>query len=360
MGVYIFLCIFPFLAFIFSKVKYPVSEKKYRSTFLVVTYCVLLFISGFRNNTVGGDLERYLPEFRDVATTPFFNIVKEGYGSREYGYAVLERIIGIIGSQDVVFIFLTSFVFITIFWGVISKYSQNVFFSVLLFILFFLGNSFNIIRASIAVAICISSYESIVNRKIKRFLFLTLLAFLIQKTSVFFIFAYFLYNRKYSVTRIIIVLSLVFFASIYLSSSIFVNIVQTYLTIYAPETLEEEVGRASLITPFCLFQILLLIFFMWVYYKSKSKDKLYEFFMHMLVLAISFQFFASMYVYLNRISLFYFSFIILFLPYASKFIPRGIRSIALLLIIAGFIALYFVGLNSDPQGINPYSFIFFN
>ena len=357
MGIYISLIFLPFIASVFFLFSYSPSTREYKKIFCYIIFCVLLFVSGFRATTVGGDLEEYLPEFAYISNMGFSEIVHNGYVNREMGYALLEKVISCVSNSNTFYLFSISFVFLyIIFWG-IYKYSINILLSTYLFLFCIYPNSLNILRASISIAICIYAYQYIVSRRLFRFCLMILVAYYIHRTSIAFFPAYFLYGKKIHLKLIVFVLIFSLGCSFVISGSSISDLIKLYFTIYnsSDDVINEY---SSGISNLSYLQIALLSFSLYLYKINKISDELYSFFVYLLVVATVIQFFSPIYVLINRISSFYYSYVIFFIPYMISFVKKKNRLIVIMMTYFVFLSYYLVGLYKDVQSIVPYSFVF--
>ena len=77
MAVYIILLIIEIIGFV--AIPYSSTKKAVKVAVLKFQTFMLFIVAALRSNTVGGDLERYLPEFKDVTNTPITELIVDGY-----------------------------------------------------------------------------------------------------------------------------------------------------------------------------------------------------------------------------------------------------------------------------------------
>lgn len=357
MAIYIIiLIIFP-LIYLFFKY-YPIKGKN-ELLFCLIYFFILFVISAFRSETVGGDLENYLPEFDAVSKMNFKQLFVDGYFGREKGFLVIEKIISVISSSHQAYIFFTSLIFCSISYYVIIKYSANVYLSIFLFITISYLFSFNIIRAAIAGSICLLSYNAIITRKFIKFLLIIVSASLIHITAIFALPLYFLWNLDYKPYRVIFFIIVSLIISYIISGSIAVSYMIELLPYFAIYENSSYVSDfSSGLTTLSYAMIIFTLLEMYLYKISSGKDKISELFIWITASATSIQFFASLFVLINRISSIYYAFIIISLPYLLKRYNGKYKSLFLFFIALYFILLYIIILTQDQQAIIPYSFTF--
>ena len=359
MEVYYIIAIVPWLACLIAKTISPGNEIHYRRIFILLIYAILLFFAGFRSPEVGGDLTRYLPEFNRMPNESFGDILLNAWDfrQREFGFALLEKTISALSFDDSGYIFIIAQLILTIYLAAIYKYSEHLFVGVLLFVLYLYTCSFNILRASIAMALCLYSFQYIVKRDFKKYLLLIFLAFTIQKTSLFFFPAYYLYGRKLHIKSILIVLAVTLLISLKLSGSELANLAERYFSMFymSDDYLNNTSSGLSNVS---YLQIVLILLGLFIYKYCRVEDKVYVFFIYMMVVAAIIQFFSPIFTLLTRISGFYFNFVILYIPYLFKYLGKYDRWAFLSFSVAIFYALYFITLDKDVHAIVPYKFNF--
>ena len=353
---YYFILIVEIILFLFLNK----HRKKDQKECLLITMLLLFFFSAFRDITVGGDLERYLPEFNSIANESLYKIVTEGYGTRERGFAIFEKIISLVCNSSFAFILANSVVCIYLAYRSIKFNSCNYILSSLLFTLLLYTNSFNILRASIAVLLGLNMMQSIVNRKVKTFYLLLILATSIQKTSIVMVPMYYLWNLNFRAKGLYIIIGCSIIASFILTGSSIIDILTGVFgyTFKDDGELDFWSETSSGLTTMSIFLTGITIYSIFVYSRSKRIDKISEFFIFVLTIATCFQFFSSIFTLVNRFSLFYYSYIILAIPYLFKNYPKAFPPLIRGFIIIAFIMLYIKGLSKDVQHIVPYKFIF--
>lgn len=353
------LIIIPLVSFLSVLIKDKSDRGKLQ---LFVYFVILLLISSLRKDTVGGDLARYLPEYFAISNISFFDLIKNGYAERELGFLYIEKLFSIILPTARGYLFWTSLIFLSISFSAIKKESSIIWLTVFLFCSFGLfTNSLNIIRASITISIGLYSFRFIEKRKFAKFLSCVIIAFFIQKTALFLLPIYFLWNIKYSVFRVILLVLSSFVASHLLSGDSFLLFVDNYLQLYELKETSLVTSNSG-ITPYALFLLFLLIIGMIVYKIHNVPDKRFEFLLYVIATALSIQFFSSIFSLLNRISMFYGAFVIFYIPdMINKFNDKS-KYIMYGLTVVIFIIFFLTSMSIDPvthsdtQRVVPYMF----
>ena len=359
MTVYYVILTIPFLTALFVGNFHAYNSYKFRKSYILLNFILLLLISGLRSDEVGGDLTRYLPEFSRMPNVSYGEIFEGlfSFNQREFAFALLEKTISIFTTNYCVYLFITAFASISVYLFSIYKNSYSVFISVVLYVFLLYPGSMNIIRASIAMALCMSSYPYIINRRFKQYCLLVGLAFLFQKTSLLFFPAYFLYNKKFSLIVVLISISSGLFLSFKLSGSGLALMAERYMSLY--HLSEDYLNDSSTgLTNLSYLQLFLTFWGIFILYRKQLNTKENVFFIYMMVVATIIQFFSPVFSLLSRISNFYFCYIIYYVPYLLKYLNKQERFLFSLFIIGVFGVLYFIGLDKNVHGIVPYKFNF--
>lgn len=359
MTIYYIIAAIPFITVIFAGYFFPYNSYRFRKLYIILNFVFLLLISGLRSDEVGGDLTRYIPEFARISSVSYFEILESFFviGEREIGFALLEKTISIFTSSPYVYLFITSFISISIYLTAIYRNSYYVFMSVVVYVFLLYPGSFNIIRASIAVALCLSSYPLIIQRRFRKYCLVVFCAFLIQKTSLLFFPAYFLFNRKFNLSFIILSTALALFISFKLTGSSLALLAERYMSMYhmSEEYLNDSSSGLSNLSYLQLFLTFYGVFF---FYKKHLTTKENVFFIYMMFVATVIQFFSPVFTLLSRISNFYFCYVIFYIPYLINYHNKQERVFFSLFSIVIFGVLYFIGLNKNVHGIVPFEFNF--
>ena len=339
------------------------DKKTGRRLAALFSFIVLFCISAFRDITVGGDLQRYLPTYYGVASRTWSQVFTD-YGTiwwtSEPGFRVIQKLMSNISTSDYFYIFFTSAIVLGLIFYSIYKYSENIYISIYTYASLMYTNSFNIIRASISVGLCLLAYKYIKERKLLAYTLIILVAFSIQKTSLLFFPAYFLYNLKYHPMLYVYIMVANLGLSYAISGSTIVSLVENYAIIFDIESTSEYLsGKSSGLTAMGAFLTIFTFALMKYYRDIKTKDPLYEFFITMMVVASIVQYYSSVFQLLNRVSLFYYSYFVFCLPYFyyTNKVSKS-RYIFLSVIFMLFFVQYYSGLNFDGNKIVPYRFSF--
>lgn len=319
----------------------------------------LFTIASLRATTVGGDLERYLPTFHDTAKCDFWNVVLGVDGWHEWGFSVYERIIAAISETDRAFIVGTSLLFITLSYYAIKSNSNNKILSLFLFTGLMYFGSFNIIRASISIAIGLLLLHSVENRNLRMFSIGVLCAALVQKTSIAMFPLYFLWGLHYNWKRIGIILGIVLFLTFTLTGSGVVDMLNFYFEYQIKDEGEGDMWseQASGLTNMAIFLMLSTFILMRIYNGYGKQDLKMEFYIYVMMVASCFQCFSSLFMLMNRLSLFYYSYLIVAIPYFVEKTNRKHKSLLLIYFVIAILVMCILGFTHDVHGIIPFNLL---
>lgn len=151
-----------------------VNKKFNKLVFIILSFTPFIIISGFRDFSVGVDTQQFVNAYARIINMSPRNFDLLRY---EQGFSYFCWTLGKISSNPQILIFTTSF-FINISIGrFIYKNSDNVYLSVILYLLCnFFFSYMNIMRQAIAICILLWGYEFIKNKKYFNFLLFVIIA----------------------------------------------------------------------------------------------------------------------------------------------------------------------------------------
>jgi len=175
------------------------SEKPKGRWFVFFVLILLVLIVGLRNQSMGYDLQGYLPAFKIISKQSWSQVIERNYLNYDVGYRIFNKIVGSIVLNENFFLFVCAAFSILPINILILKESKMPLLSSLIFLglPFFLA-SFSALRQAIAIGITVLSYFFIKKRRFFPFLILTVLASAFHWSAFIFIFAYPLYTLKYN------------------------------------------------------------------------------------------------------------------------------------------------------------------
>ena len=180
------------------------DESKYNKALFIVSSIVIVLILGLRHQSMGTDLAYqsdygYLGSFDRIDSYPWSRIWNIEVLNYERGYIIYNKLVGFLGADRQMFLLVTAAVSIVPIMYYLSKNSQNM----LLSILIYLGLPafmicFSGLRQAIAIGITSLSMVHIKEKSLVKFVLLVLLAYTFHSSSIVFLAAYPLYHIKAS------------------------------------------------------------------------------------------------------------------------------------------------------------------
>ncbi|WP_223701116.1 EpsG family protein [Sutcliffiella deserti] len=287
-----------------------IKSKTTRIIFLIFTTIQFAILPGFRGVTVGVDTWRYERSFNWLKEINNFNDFLL-YDS-DFGFKLVQRIILFFTDNfNYMLIVFSLFIFISL--GIfIYRYSKSIFLSYILFIcLGFFDHSFNLQRQIIALSIVLFSYSFILKKKPKHFFMVVLCASLFHSSAIVFLPAYYFAHMKWKKHTVILI------PSIFMLFFIFKNQIGEIFTILyydeATKMLNSYTSTSGLGGMALLILIILIIGFV-IYNPLRHNDIENKVLFNLLVISFFIQTISSFSYLFTRLNLFYFIFIILYIP----------------------------------------------
>lgn len=170
------------------------SKKIYRNILIIIALAIPITISSIRYN-VGTDYKNYVGLYNKYATTPLQNIFL--VTEVETFFVLVSKIAYIFNNVQVMFFIYSTFTVGITFkalWERKDKISISLMWFLYLFMIF--GNSMNMVRQALAIAIIAYSYKYIENRQLWKFIICIILAMNVHKTAIIMLPLYFVLNFK--------------------------------------------------------------------------------------------------------------------------------------------------------------------
>lgn len=243
----------------------------------------------------------------------------------------------------------TSFIIIYLILKTIKMYSENYFFSILIFLsipIFYLM-SFTIIRQYVAISIIFFSIKYIFNRNIIKYMILIFIASIFHITALIAFPLYFAYKVRF--TKKISLLIILF--SFYIASLI-PNILEIYFPYYYFYVSENANSGKSL-----LYFFLLIFFFILFHYKY-IKDEKSCFYYNTYVIGVAlYCLLIQLGEVAPRVSYYYLIFLILLIPSTIKFykIKQAYFIILIMTILLYSFNFYLFNKNENKNPYIPYN-----
>lgn len=338
---------------------------------LYVYFIILFLVAALRANTVGGDLENYIPHFQEVSQTDFqylFDLRKSNY---EVGYTILIKLITLILGSERSFFVVTSFISLLGVFVLIKNYSKIPFLSILLYVAFgFYTNTFNNVRQALAISFICLSFKYLVEKEFWKYLSFVLVASLFHISAIFCLCLYPLISIRldtkkfllFTIAGIITFFTLGLWLFNYFRNNIFIQ----YASDIQSEALRAGEGY-SLLTMY--FVITLFAFIVENKYSNNFDNRtkvIMNILLIQLMMATFVQFFATQMATFTRMSQYFFLNMIILIPNIISFSIKLGKSRLIAMLIITMLAFVYMGLivfaysqstHSNSQGVLPYVFL---
>ena len=352
MGMYLFLI---FAAITLASVMKMATRNHYkRGIYLFIIFFALIFVSCFRKDTVGGDLQNYIPLFESAKYSSW----SEYLSLPKYGFIFLiyNKLLCSIGDNYTVLLIGTSLFNLIAVAVFVKRYSLIPWLSIVIYICMgFYGRTFNSLRSSMALAILLYSIPFILERKFLKFLIVYICAFIVHKRVFPFFVAYFFAGRRLPLKIMVPAAAFLFVAASELSP-----LLNSILVLYDPTYIGSETSGGG----YAYFMILVAIAIFCNVFKNKHESSANTLLFNMLVVGMCIQPFASQISFINRIVIFFTIALIIVIPNSvatikSKDLRLLVESALLLCFVAYFVN---IDMRIDPatgtnnQAVIPYLF----
>lgn len=365
-GFFSFYSILFFILAFFCFIINP-NQIKHKNNNLYVFICViLLIIAGFRGETVGGDLKRYIPEFYGVASLSDLLMIITS-GSHEPGYRLFIKFLSWISSSERCFLIGTSLVSLMGPFFLFYKYSKNSNVSLLLyFAMGFYTNTFNNVRQTMAMSVAFGSLYFLMNKQFLKYLIGILVATSFHYSAIVMLFFYPFTLKPVNFKKLLFYTIAGLSLAIASGFSIFKYVVELFFMKYDPESIMEDSTGAGY-GLFVFYSILFLLITIFYFKKKKVINSEQQ---NMLSMFVIFQMFAMIIqltspIFHSMVRMTYYFFIpiiTLAVPYIYSLIKNRSLKIMFYTIVFSY-AIAYMGLRiyafnqtvySNGQGVIPY------
>ncbi len=359
---YFFIFYFVYATIIYSKIVVYNRINLYN----IVLFLPLFILGAFRAETVGGDLNNYIPAFIDICNEESVaDVLASGY---EPGYSLMNKFIGYVSSNPRFLLVCTSFLSLIGPCYMITKYSNNILVSVIMFCMMgFYTTTFNLVRQSIAVSIFFLSIPYLINRNRIKYILCSILAISMHYSAIVLLLAYPLTNKELTKERFLLYLTIVVALYIIVGTSILTTIITIFFPKYNAESIMMDnsgSGWNLLILYLFIFLFLFLIYIKKKDTLSLSDRGLTNTLIVFLMFALFFQLFATAYSFVTRMGLYFFIPIIITLPRFYSLVSHTIIKIYLMVLTIFLCVFFFYKAYSyneetgaNDQSTLPYVFI---
>ena len=172
------------------------GSRRAQDLYLALSGAVLVLLATLRYG-IGFDYFNYQNIFLDISRKSLEEIFSSYVYQEFLGYALFNKLVAVLGGNYLVLLLVINlFLTGTALWF-IRRYSRMPWLGVFLYVtLQFFAHSMNLLRQSIAAAICLLGYEFLQRRQPVRFGLVVLAAFTVHRSAVFMVFFYLVANWK--------------------------------------------------------------------------------------------------------------------------------------------------------------------
>ena len=223
MAIYILLFFIPVILYFYYNKKQQVPYKPFIIFFVALALFVGLgdMLGGY-DRYIYGDLFDNLADGLKVGISTSSSRLFIAYHS-EFGYVGLNWLIAHITNNRYIFIFCYTICMYAIIIECFKKYAKNYYLASILFMALVFFFSFTYLRQMFAAAIIGLSIKYIIERKFLKFCAILLVAFSFHNSAIIFFPMYFIANKKYSKSKILLIMFICFIVGITGITSSFYN-----------------------------------------------------------------------------------------------------------------------------------------
>lgn len=360
-----------FFAFFYLFVVHLPNNERIKNRLFYTIAMILIALAAFRDETVGGDLESYLPVFYNTGSYHSFTQLLQysiisGY---EYGFVLICKAINIINNSSRSFIAITSVCSLIGPFYLIYKTSSDRVFSLFLFILSgFYNIFFNNVRQALALSVIMFSILLLLKNKNIHFLFGVIIASLIHSSAVFSLLLYPVNKMYYSSKKVVLLLFLLLAFYFIFGDYLLSFFVSNFFTKYMDNQSDALVSG----TGYSLLAVRVFVMFICLYVFNRVKNKmttkeylLNKLFVFSIIVAVLCQLFASLLANLTRLSYYFYLPIIVLLPNlfdsikslsTRRFLFFGVFFVLYILMCITFLSPV-KGMDINVTGTIPYSLL---
>lgn len=325
-----------------------------RRTITAIAVCVIMILfQGLRSVEVGTDLVQYKKIFEFYVDSSFRDSLVLGKSkfAMEYGYSVFCKILSAVtcGNWQAYLILLSVFVN-TVFVRFVYKYSS----APLLSIIIYLGLgcyvfTFSGLRQTIAITLCLLSYDSILKKKYLKFIIWVALAACFHKTAVVFLAVGVVRNFRIKDSTIPFIVLIVILIQ-FLAMPIMLFITGNFLPGYADDINGDGTISELAILLVCAFMVLYFLC-------SGDKNEKNKFLLNIAMLAAVCQAFGNVSTTTVRVTYYFLPFLAILFGNLYKSTPYVRRkAVCVLFSVFVFGVLFIPSLLSHDLNVVPYTF----
>lgn len=291
---------------------YTCKVKHSDDLFLKISFVVLIFVGAVRSTDVGGDLWHYLRayDFFGERSWEYLFTHRSKYG---YIFAALIKAAHAINPSPRSLLAVTNILSLIPVYIFIKKFSSNYLMSLFIYISFgFYTNTFNSVRASLALGVGLLMMSFIMERRLRPFLICLFAAVEIHMTFIVFAILYPLYKKQITIKYMCLTIGSCFVLSRIVSLWGRLSAMASSYDAGAYSNLEQSTGGFTLL--FLMIAITVTFFVI----NKKQQENQIQLFMHCMIVSCCVLAFATCYTVLTRVAMFFYIAIIVLFPLTIK------------------------------------------
>lgn len=317
--------------------------------YLFLSSIPIVVLAGLKGQYIGSDTPNYFAHYEEAVDHSLKYMLENG--RYEIGYQLYVKALTFISYSPHFLFFITAIVFISCVCIFIYNNSSDMYLSFMLYMtLGFFAFSLSGIRQTIAIGICLLSFESIKQRKPFKFLLIVLIAATFHTTAIIFIPAYFIAYRKVD-TKSLIITAIIFVTIIFGGEAVIT---------YASSSLGYKYGiEGSEGGEFTALILLVLFVGTLIYKKNILKRKESNIVLiNLLLITLFMWYLRSLSQIVERASFYYFITVIALVPEIVYSVKNKLyKSLIYILVICASLYFFYHKVHTD-YSIYPYSFFF--
>ena len=326
--------------------------------FLILCCMELIFIAGLRGYNIGADTEVYLRAIDYYGKMSVSELLRADIVypfDFEIGYFLLTKLCCLIGFGKTTFLFVVAIITYIPVFKLIKQHSSNAYLSILCYFAFgFFTYSLGLFRQMIAVSIVICGLNSVVERKLVKYLVIIGIAMTFHTTALVGILLYILYGVKWQ--RIISWVIPVEFGLLFFGRYIVLLLTRIFPQYAGYVGGKYDVQGGSYLMLFFLN----LVFIASILFRHREENKSENIMMCALILAICLQCLGYSMGIFGRLVSYYSIYIIIAIPNfiynAGETLEKGGRGVMTLLTILCLLTLTILSFSGDNYVVPYYTF----
>ena len=316
--------------------RFNVSFYKQEQRYHIFIWILIVLMAAFRGVNVGADTIGYLSDYRVLPSMSFDDIAYryEGY----LGYFYTSKLFSLIGMPHWVWFGFVEALYAIALAKLISRYSQDKLFSVLVFVTIGLF-SFSLagMKQVLSMSLVIFAFLAFIDKKYFRTIALFIYAYTCHPTSLVFLGVipiYLLRNKSYYTIALLAVLSLIVTNSYLFLSSMVSLLGNEHFESY----LDYDNTYSSTTLYFYILVTLIISIGFKPYLKQDKENFIFIFGLSLVVIAL--QTLSGISPNMFRLALYYAPFLMFLIPNSCKNMPANFRNIIQPVVIALLVLYY--------------------